>query len=39
MKLNFYDFTPIMDVEGNISDFKFMKRPLEMYVEFSWISF
>lgn len=32
MKFNFYDFTPIMDVEGNISDFKFMKKPLEMYV-------
>jgi hypothetical protein len=32
MKFNFYDFNPIMDVEGNIRDFKFIKKPLEMYV-------
>ena len=30
MKLNFLDFNPIMDVEGNITDFKFMKKSLEM---------
>jgi hypothetical protein len=30
IKLNFFDFQPIMDVEGNISDFKFMQKPLEM---------
>lgn len=30
MKLNFFDFNPIMDTEGNINDFKFMKKTFEM---------
>jgi hypothetical protein len=30
MKFNFFDFNPIMDTEGNISDFKFMKKTFEM---------
>jgi hypothetical protein len=30
MKLNFFDFNSIMDIEGNISDFKFMKKTFEM---------
>ena len=30
MKLNFLDFSPIMDIEGNINDFKFLKKSLEM---------
>jgi len=30
MKLNFFDFNSIMDIEGNISDFKFMKKIFEM---------